>query len=48
MKLIKIQQQGQIALPKEFRDELGLKTGSYVVVNLEDGKIVVKEAKIET
>ena len=48
MKLIKIQQQGQIALPKEFRDELGLKTGSYVAVDIVDGKIVVKEVKIET
>lgn len=48
MKIIRVQKQGQIALPIEFRKELDIKTGSYIAAELEDKAIVIRRAEIET
>jgi antitoxin PrlF len=43
--LAKVTSKGQITLPKEVRDLLHIQTGSIVIFEKEDEKIVVKTAK---
>jgi len=43
--LAKVTSKGQITLPKEVRDLLRIRTGSIVVFEKEDEKLVVKSAK---
>ncbi len=43
--LAKVTSKGQITLPKEVRDLLHIETGSIVIFEKEDEKIVVKTAK---
>jgi len=43
--LAKVTSKGQITLPKEVRDMLRIQTGSIVVFEKEDEKLVVKTAK---
>ncbi|MDA8326661.1 MAG: AbrB/MazE/SpoVT family DNA-binding domain-containing protein [Nitrospiraceae bacterium] len=43
--LAKVTSKGQITLPKEVRDLLRIRTGSIVVFEKEDEKLVVKAAK---
>jgi len=43
--LAKVTSKGQITLPKEVRDLLHIQTGSIVVFEKEDEKLVVKTAK---
>jgi antitoxin PrlF len=43
--LAKVTSKGQITLPKEVRDLLHVQTGSIVVFEKEDEKLVVKTAK---
>lgn len=37
-----VSEKGQIVLPKDARDKTGIKPGSQVMVEVEDGKIVIK------
>ena len=43
--LAKVTSKGQITLPKEVRDLLRIRTGSIVVFEKEDEKLIVKAAK---
>lgn len=43
--LAKVTSKGQITLPKEVRELLHIRTGSIVVFEKEDEKLVVKTAK---
>lgn len=43
--LARVTSKGQITLPKEVRDLLHIKTGSIVIFEKEDEKLVVKTAK---
>ena len=44
--LSKVSSKGQIVLPKEFRDKMGIKTGSYVSIILtKEGILIVPENK---
>ncbi len=43
--LAKVTSKGQITLPKEVRDLLHIQTGSIVVFEKEDERLVVKTAK---
>lgn len=38
----KVGKRGQVTLPKELRDKLGIAAGDKVVVEEEEGKIVIK------
>lgn len=39
-KPVKVTRKGQVTLPKEFRDTLGLAEGDVLYVAVEDGKVV--------
>lgn len=41
-----LSEKGQVTIPKEFRDKLGLKPGSEVNFKLEDGKLVIVKEKV--
>jgi AbrB family looped-hinge helix DNA binding protein len=44
--LSKVSSKGQIVLPKEFRDKMGIKAGSYVSIILtKEGILIVPENK---
>ena len=45
-RLVKRLRRGQITIPKEFRDALGLGADDRVVVALEDGKLVIEPARL--
>lgn len=36
---------GQVVIPKEFRDKLGLKEGSEVIVELRGDEVVIRPAR---
>ena len=38
-------ERGQIVVPKDIRDQLGLKPGSEVLFEIEDGKIIIRKKK---
>lgn len=38
-----IMEKGQIVIPKDIRDQLGLKPGSVLLFGIEDGKIIIKK-----
>jgi AbrB family looped-hinge helix DNA binding protein len=43
--IVKMSSKGQVVIPRELRDRLGLKAGDYLLVQLEDDE--VKLRKIE-
>ena len=43
---MKISTQGQIRIPKKIMDALGIETGDYVEVEIENGHIVLKPRKL--
>ena len=40
---VTLAERGQIVIPKEARDALGLKAGSRLQIRLEDGKLVIEK-----
>ncbi len=40
---VTLAERGQIVIPKEARDALGLKAGSKLQIRLEDGKLVIEK-----
>ncbi len=38
---------GQVVIPKEMRDALGLREGSEVIIEVEEDKVVIRRAKPE-
>ncbi|MBB3930439.1 AbrB family looped-hinge helix DNA binding protein [Kaistia hirudinis] len=41
---VRISEDGAVSLPSEFLEELGLRTGDTVVVNVDDGDIRIRAA----
>ena len=46
VRLVKLLRRGQITIPKEFRDALGLGPGDRLSVVLEDGKLVLEPVRL--
>lgn len=46
MSLVKVSRKGQITIPKEIRELLGIAEGDYVVVRVEGDKIVIEKPSI--
>ncbi len=40
---VTLAERGQIVIPKEARDAMGLKAGSKLQIRLEDGKLVIEK-----
>lgn len=47
MNRIKLTSKGQITLPKEVRKRLSIETGNYLIVKVEDGKIILEPQRQE-
>lgn len=45
MKMSRISKKGQVVIPKEIRDALGIKAGDIVFFRLEGGKILIDVTK---
>jgi AbrB family looped-hinge helix DNA binding protein len=45
-RLVKQQRRGQITIPKEFRDALGLGVDDRLSLTLEDGKLVIEPVRL--
>ncbi len=45
-RIMKISTQGQIRIPKKIMSALGIETGDYVEVEIENGHIVLKPRKL--
>lgn len=45
MTLTSLSVKGQVVIPKEFRDALGLQPGAKLFVTLEEDKIILKPVK---
>lgn len=43
----RVQQKGQITLPQEIREALGIKKGDFVAFELLDGAVMLKPAKLQ-
>lgn len=46
MGVTKLGERGQIVIPKDIRDEIGLKPGDFLEVNYKDGNIIIKVKKL--
>ena len=44
-KIIKISQKGEIVIPKELRDELGLRSGTDLIIKRENNHLIIDRAK---
>jgi AbrB family looped-hinge helix DNA binding protein len=38
-----ITEKGQVVIPKDIRDQLGLKPGSEILFEIEDGKVIIRK-----
>ncbi len=47
MSLTKVTRNYQITIPSEIRKKLGIKVGDVLIVDVEDGKIVIKKSDLE-
>lgn len=45
MKTVKITSKGQMTLPKEFRDALGVNEGDQLILIRKDNQVILKSAK---
>lgn len=48
MTMSRVGQKGQVVLPKEFRDVLGINPGDRVVFDIQDGKVVLTPVPVRT
>lgn len=46
MGVTKLGQRGQVVIPKDIRDEIGLKAGDFLEVNYKEGNIIIKVKKL--
>ncbi|AHL21913.1 transcription regulator, SpoVT/AbrB family [Thermococcus nautili] len=47
MEVVKVSTKGQVVIPKEIRDALGIRNGDYLVVIEKNGYIVMKKLSVE-
>ena len=47
MGLTKVTRNYQITIPSDVRKKLGIKVGDVLVVDVEDGKVVLKKSELE-
>ena len=47
MGLTKVTRNYQITIPSDVRKKLGIKEGDVLVVDVEDGKVVLKKSELE-
>ena len=47
MRLTKVTRNYQITIPSDVRKKLGIKVGDVLVVDVEDGKVVLKKSELE-
>ncbi|GAB6103030.1 AbrB/MazE/SpoVT family DNA-binding domain-containing protein [Thermococcus atlanticus] len=47
MGLTKVTRNYQITIPSDVRRKLGIKVGDILLVEVEDGKVVLKKSKLE-
>lgn len=45
MQAIKVSPKGQITLPKEIRESLGIKEGDTLTIEKTDGEVILKKGK---
>ncbi|HID66037.1 MAG TPA: AbrB/MazE/SpoVT family DNA-binding domain-containing protein [Aquificaceae bacterium] len=43
--IVKMSSKGQVVIPRELRDRLGLKAGDYLLVQLEDDEVKLKKVE---
>ena len=43
LSLVKVTRKGQVTIPKEIRDRLSIKEGDYLIVTVENEKIVFRK-----
>ena len=46
MGITRLGQRGQLVIPKEIRDELGLKAGDFLEVICKEGDLIIKSKKL--
>jgi AbrB family looped-hinge helix DNA binding protein len=44
--IMKISPQGQVRIPKKIMESLGLETGDYLAMDIENGQILLKPRKL--
>ena len=44
--IMKISPQGQVRIPKKFMESLGIETGDYLAMDIENGQILLKPRKL--
>lgn len=47
VEVVKVSTKGQVVIPKEIRDALGIRNGDYLVVMEKNGYIVMKKLSVE-
>ncbi|CAI1494048.1 MULTISPECIES: AbrB/MazE/SpoVT family DNA-binding domain-containing protein [Thermococcus] len=47
VEVVKVSTKGQVVIPKEIRDALGIRNGDYLVVIEKNGYIVMKKLSVE-
>lgn len=45
---MKVGEKGQVVIPKELRDRVGIKEGAEVTVKLKDGEVVIRRVRPPT
>ncbi|WFO74946.1 AbrB/MazE/SpoVT family DNA-binding domain-containing protein [Desulfurococcaceae archaeon MEX13E-LK6-19] len=46
MSLVKVTRKGQITIPKDIRNALGINEGDYVVVRVEGNRIIIEKPRL--
>ncbi len=46
LSLVKVTRKGQITIPKDIRDTLGINEGDYVVVRVEGNRIIIEKPRL--
>jgi len=47
MEVVKVSTKGQVVIPKEIREALGIRNGDYLVVTERNGYIIMKKLSVE-
>lgn len=47
MEVVKVSTKGQVVIPKEIRESLGIRNGDYLVVTERNGYIIMKKLSVE-